>query len=59
MIWQKPSKIQDYKKELGLINADEGVYERMADEIDFLGISKKELRQRVERYLKKHSEEER
>ncbi|GAQ24136.1 hypothetical protein [Tepidanaerobacter syntrophicus] len=47
------------QKELGLINADEDVYERMADEIDFLRISKKELRQRVERYLKKHSEEER
>lgn len=44
------------QKELGLINADEDVYERMADEIDFLGISKKELRQRVERYLKKHPE---
>lgn len=47
------------QKELGLINADKDVYERMADEIVFLGISKKELRQRVKRYLKKHSEEER
>ena len=52
----KSSRKYNLQKELGLINADEDVYERMADEIDFLGISKKELRQRVERYLKKHPE---
>jgi hypothetical protein len=44
------------QKGLGLINADEDVYERMADEIDFLGISKTELHERVQRYLKKHPE---
>ncbi|MDN5300936.1 MAG: hypothetical protein PWQ60_450 [Thermoanaerobacteraceae bacterium] len=42
-------------KEIGLTSED--VFELMANESPFFSYSKEELRQRVERYLKKHSEE--
>ncbi len=44
------------QKELGLINADEDVYERIADERPFLAVPKAELHERVQRYLKKYTE---